>query len=181
MLENVLLAQQKQDEYIKQLASKVDLLTTHNKMLESQIPQQANSSTTSPSRLPRKPKPNPRDQCNVQLEGPRCATVGVESQKEHDKGVTSLPSENEPQDQRESERPKELKTLSVKPYMSPFPFPQRFAKTKLESQFGKFLDMLKKLHVNIPFIDTLSQRPLYMKFLKEILSKKKEKLMSMRR
>ena len=30
MLDSVLLAQQKQDEYIKQLASKVDLLTTYN-------------------------------------------------------------------------------------------------------------------------------------------------------
>jgi len=39
MLESVLLAQQKQDKYIKQLASKVDLLTTHNKMLETHIAQ----------------------------------------------------------------------------------------------------------------------------------------------
>ena len=35
--------QQKQDEYIKQFASKADLLTTHNMMLESQITQQASS------------------------------------------------------------------------------------------------------------------------------------------
>ena len=35
MLESVLLAQQKQDEHMKQLASKVDLLTTHNKMLKT--------------------------------------------------------------------------------------------------------------------------------------------------
>ena len=33
MMESMLMAQQKQDEYIKQLASKVDVLTTHNKML----------------------------------------------------------------------------------------------------------------------------------------------------
>ena len=33
--------------------------------------------------------------------------------------------------------------------------------------------MLKKLHVNIPFIDILSQMPMYVKFLKEILSKKR--------
>jgi len=65
MLESVLLAQQKQDEYIKQLASKVDLLTTHNKMLETQIAQQANSSTTPLGRLPSKPKQNPREQCNA--------------------------------------------------------------------------------------------------------------------
>jgi len=37
MMENMLFAQQKQDEYIKQLAFRVDVLTTHNKMLEAQI------------------------------------------------------------------------------------------------------------------------------------------------
>ena len=34
--------------------------------------------------------------------------------------------------------------------------------------------MLKKLHVNVPFLDVLSQMPLYAKFLKEILSKKRK-------
>ena len=38
-MESMLLAQQKQDEYMKQLASKVDVHTTHNKMLETQIAQ----------------------------------------------------------------------------------------------------------------------------------------------
>ena len=61
MLESVLRAQQKQDEYIKQLASKVDFLTTYNKMLETQIVQQANSSSVPPGRLPSKPKLNPRE------------------------------------------------------------------------------------------------------------------------
>jgi len=63
--------------------------------------------------------------------------------------------------------------------MPPLPFPQRFAKAKLDSQFGKLLDMLKKLRGNVPFLDALSQMPLYAKFLKEILSKR-GKLMSMR-
>jgi len=78
MLESVLLAQQKQDEYIKQVASQVDLLTTHNKMLETQIAQQASSSFTPPGRLLSKPEQNPRQQCNAivlksgtQLEGPK--------------------------------------------------------------------------------------------------------------
>jgi len=43
VMESILLTQQKQDEYIKQLASKVDVLSTHNKMLEAQIAQQASS------------------------------------------------------------------------------------------------------------------------------------------
>jgi len=33
----MLIVQQKQDEYIKQLAFKIDVLTTHNKMWEAQI------------------------------------------------------------------------------------------------------------------------------------------------
>jgi len=37
MMESMLMAQQKQDKYIKQLASKVNVLTTHNRMLEAQI------------------------------------------------------------------------------------------------------------------------------------------------
>jgi len=84
MLESVLLAQQKQDKYIKHLASNVDLLTTHNKMLETQIAQQAISSITPPGRLPCKPELNPRKQCNaivlrsgMQLEGPKGASEGV--------------------------------------------------------------------------------------------------------
>ena len=34
--------------------------------------------------------------------------------------------------------------------------------------------MLKKLHVNVPFLDALSQMPLYARFLKEILSTKRK-------
>jgi len=55
---------------------------------------------------------------------------------------------------------KDSKTLPPKPYIPPLPFPQRFSKAKLDSQFGKFLDILKKLHVNVPFLDALSQMPL---------------------
>ena len=37
MMESMLIAQQKQNEYITQLASKVDVLTTHYRMLKAQI------------------------------------------------------------------------------------------------------------------------------------------------
>ena len=85
-----------------------------------------------------------------------------------------MPSESESQEKRKSEKPKELKTFPPKPYMPPLQFSQRFIKVKLDSQFGKFLNMLKKLHVNVPFLDALSQMPLYARFLKEILSKKRK-------
>ncbi|XP_022893979.1 uncharacterized protein LOC111408456 [Olea europaea var. sylvestris] len=64
-------------------------------------------------------------------------------------------------------------TALIKPYVPPVPFPHRLQKKKLEEQFAKFLDIFRKLHVNIPLIETLSQILNYAKFLKEILAKKR--------
>ena len=47
-------------------------------------------------------------------------------------------------------------------------------KAKLEKQFGKFLEVIKKLHITIPFTDAILQMPSYAKFLKEILSNKRK-------
>jgi len=60
----MLVAQQKQGEYIKQLASKVNVLTTHNKTLEAQIAQQASFSSSPLDRLLGKPESNPHEHCN---------------------------------------------------------------------------------------------------------------------
>ncbi|XP_062118581.1 uncharacterized protein LOC133832224 [Humulus lupulus] len=53
------------------------------------------------------------------------------------------------------------------------PFPQRFQKQKLDSQFKKFLDMLKQLHINIPLVEELEQMPNYVKFMKDVLTRKR--------
>ena len=37
----------------------------------------------------------------------------------------------------------------------PIPYPQRLKKNKLDKQFTKFMDVFKKLHINIPFFDVL--------------------------
>ena len=50
---------------------------------------------------------------------------------------------------------------------------QRLKKSKLDKQFTKFLEVFKKLHINILFADALEQMPSYVKFMKEILSKKR--------
>ncbi|XP_061355355.1 uncharacterized protein LOC133299874 [Gastrolobium bilobum] len=55
----------------------------------------------------------------------------------------------------------------------PPPFPQRLQKQRQDNQFRKFLDLLKQLHVNIPFVDALEQMPTYVKFMKKILSRKR--------
>ena len=54
------------------------------------------------------------------------------------------------------------------------PYPQRLRKNRLDNQFGRFMDIFKKLHINIPFAEALEQMPGYVKFMKDVLSKKKK-------
>ncbi|GKE74933.1 DNA-directed DNA polymerase [Tanacetum coccineum] len=54
----------------------------------------------------------------------------------------------------------------------PVPFPRRLRKEKEEAQQKKFLENLKQLHINLPFIEALSQMPKYAKFLKGLLTNK---------
>ncbi|XP_070035336.1 uncharacterized protein [Nicotiana tomentosiformis] len=58
--------------------------------------------------------------------------------------------------------------------MSALPFPQKLYREKLDKQFERFLDMLKQVNVNFPFIEMLSQMLIYAKCLKEILTKKRK-------
>ena len=59
-------------------------------------------------------------------------------------------------------------------YTPAVPFPQRLQKARREEQFSKFLDIFKKIEINIPFAEAINQMPNYEKFLKEILSKKRK-------
>ncbi|KAJ8762772.1 hypothetical protein K2173_022901 [Erythroxylum novogranatense] len=61
-------------------------------------------------------------------------------------------------------------THPVRPWI---PYPQRLKGTQLDKQFGRFLEIFKKLHINIPFVEAIAQMPSYAKFLKEILSNKR--------
>ena len=45
-------------------------------------------------------------------------------------------------------------------------------KPNLDAQLKKFVDILKKIYINFPLTEALSQMPLYAKNLKDILSKK---------
>ena len=62
----------------------------------------------------------------------------------------------------------------VKVYEPQVPFPQRLQKERLEGKFSKYLDMFKKIEINIPFLKAFTQMSLYAKFMKEILSGKRK-------
>ncbi|XP_070046444.1 uncharacterized protein [Nicotiana tomentosiformis] len=88
----------------------------------------------------------------------------VEKKKEGKKG-TEKKKKDENSRRGESEESK---------HMSALPFPQKLYREKLNRQFERFLDMLKQVNVNLPFIEVLSQIPAYSIFLKEILTKKRK-------
>ncbi|XP_022019690.1 uncharacterized protein LOC110919739 [Helianthus annuus] len=62
----------------------------------------------------------------------------------------------------------------VKDFIPPVPYPSRLKKQKNDEQHGKFLEMFKQLHINIPFVEALAQMPKYARFLKDILTNKQK-------
>jgi hypothetical protein len=53
-----------------------------------------------------------------------------------------------------------------------FPFPRRIKKPTVDEQFRKFVEVIKKFNVNIPFLEAM-QVPTYAKYLKDILNNKR--------
>ena len=81
-------------------------------------------------------------------------------------------TENKVQTEQLGENCEQKQKEKVHAYTPTVPFPQRLQKAKKEEQFSKFLEMFKKIEINIPFVDVITQMPNYAKFLKDILSKK---------
>ena len=73
----------------------------------------------------------------------------------------------------------EKKSTYVAPpaYDPLIPYPQRVESKKKEEtgrQYFKFLEMFKKLHINILFLEALEQIPSYARFMKDILFRKRK-------
>ena len=114
----------------------------------------------------------------LEIPGPRPAVREMEI-REQDQII--------PKDQMQSEQPRDTRAINDNKVRKetekhtrtdeptiPIPYPQRLKKGKLEKQFAKFLDIFKKLHINIPFLEALKNMPSYVKFIKKILASKKK-------
>ena len=149
--------------------------------LEVQMGQMANLLTErQPGSLPSNSEVNPRRDGNEHVKavmlrsGKELETQGqspVVEQLETDKVIQPEQNDDANKDQPNEKQFAE-NTTEAKANL-PVPYPQCLKKHKLDKQFTKFMEVIKKLHINIPFSDALEQMPSYVKFMKDILSQKR--------
>ncbi|PIN09422.1 DNA-directed DNA polymerase [Handroanthus impetiginosus] len=133
-------------QFVKTLMQFIASTFANFKTMETQIGQLANAINFLPQGLlPSNIEPNPRQDGEAQCE------------------VVTLHNENKVEASLEVSQ---FTTLQP-------PFPRRLQKQKLEKQFQKFLEIFKKLYIDISFAKALEQMPSYIKFKKDILSKKR--------
>ncbi|XP_073031282.1 uncharacterized protein [Primulina eburnea] len=114
---------------------------------------------------------NPREQCKaVTLRSGN--EIGIPEPTEESVEITVEEDEEKSASVDEEEPEKVLKHQPL-PKVN-LPYPQRFKKKGLDDQFAKFLEIFKKIHINIPFADALEQMPNYAKFIKDVMSKKRK-------
>ena len=168
------------NELVTQLATKFDQIITHTKMLETQISQVAQNTSVQVApggQFPGQTQPNPKGQANsitlrsgTAYEGPRNPNLSTSEKPMED--ATPKDQVEEPEKPEKQSKP-EVEKNTQQPYKPPIPFPQRLKNTKVENQYQKFIKVIEKLHVEIPFTEAITQIPSYAKFLKDILTNKR--------
>ncbi|XP_062089054.1 uncharacterized protein LOC133795617 [Humulus lupulus] len=130
--------------------------------------------------LPSTTEVNPKEHCQAitlssgkKYEGPSI------EQSVEDKDQDQQAHGTVDQKQSEDKVTEDLPTKAATPQVSidhhiKIPYPQRLCKNNLDKQFSKFLEVFKKLHINISFAEAWEQMPSYVKFMKDILSKKRK-------
>ncbi|XP_021715530.1 uncharacterized protein LOC110683456 [Chenopodium quinoa] len=159
---------------------KFNEIMTHNKMLETQITQLSNTlkDCASPSSLPSQGIDPKKPVYSITTRRGRVLEEKVSKDcEDKEKSVSREKKEEDvskdvsKEESHEKKKSVERKQEEVrKPDLS---YPQKFMRNKLDEKFGRFLDMLKEVHLFIPLTEAMTQMPRYSKFLKDILSGKR--------
>ncbi|XP_050920157.1 uncharacterized protein LOC127137780 [Lathyrus oleraceus] len=142
-----------------------------------QIAQQLASNSQAPGTLPSGIVTNPREHNNVNAVVTRSGKSNEEPKENSVEEDGPLEVYLEIKETKKTEEqvvimPVKEKEKASKPIIKlPYP-PRQKKKDQHEKNFEKFLEMFKKLEINIPFYEALEQMPIYAKFMKDIISKK---------
>ena len=149
------------------------------KNLETQVGKLAlNMPNQSKGTFPSDTQKNPKDCMAIQLRSGKDLSSNKKIERKEETKAEKEETENEEEKNSQIEQLKgskdQKKKEGVPAYTPAVSFPQRLQKSRREEQFSKFLDIFKKIEINISFAEVISQMPLYAKFMKEILSKKRK-------
>ncbi|XP_016178333.1 uncharacterized protein LOC107620721 [Arachis ipaensis] len=113
---------------------------------------------------------NTRGECNaITL---RSGKVVKEASSSHNLQEEKVANDSEIKEEEEIHTPAPPKQV-LKPYVPKAPYPQRMRKDGKDNHFSKFLEVFKKLQINILFAEALEKMSLYAKFLKELMTMKR--------
>ena len=124
------------------LESTITSVIKAQKVLETQVFKKAEDAQRDPGRLPEKTENNPKGQVMAITTRSGLETNDPQP-KVLDKG--KQPMEEEPKEKENVYNP-------PPPYTPPLPLPTSRARAQLDKHFGKFLDLLNKLYINIPLL-----------------------------
>lgn len=154
----------KTEARLDNMETHVDNLGATMKTLENQIGQLASAlKDQNRGQFPSNTEVNPKEQCK--------AITLRSGKKLIDEEIKAPAIEN---NEAENEEKVEEQKSDIEQQSLPkanLPYPQRFKKQKLDEQFSKFLEIFKKIQINIPSIDALEQMPNCAKILKDVVSK----------
>jgi hypothetical protein len=87
------------------------------------------------------------------------------------KAVLVILEEDEVEDVTPQE-PQEMRQDFHDTNFIPFPRRRQRAHTHMDEQFGKFVEVIQKLYINIPLLDAI-QVPTYVKYIRDIMNKER--------
>ncbi|XP_042059410.1 uncharacterized protein LOC121803901 [Salvia splendens] len=158
------------NQRMEKVEKDVQSIVTHLKFVDTQLSQiaQAVSMNHKPGQFPGQPNENSKGCMAIHLrngktyEGPSLSETTKDAILEPNAAVAEK-LKGKITEQRDIGG-----TSGVK-----VPLPEALKqKTKKDEQFARFLDIFRKVHVNIPLIEALQQMPKYGKFLKKVIAQK---------
>ena len=99
---------------------------------------------------------------------------GVEEEKNESEGEKEKSREESGRSEKKSEKHKKGESQMRSPRVRDIPYPHAPSRKDKDRQFSRFMDILKRLQINIPFTEALEQMLTYARFMKELLTKKRK-------
>ncbi|XP_023737456.2 uncharacterized protein LOC111885433 [Lactuca sativa] len=111
----------------------------------------------------------------IQNEPPKASQKEeAENQAENQNLQSDISTRQVPNMDSASTLPNPKEQVPEKLDQPPMPYPARAKKEKQEEEYQNFLDHIKALQIDIPFIEVVVQMPKYAKFLKELLTNRRK-------